>query len=542
MKKVNCAVYVRKSTERGLEQEFNSLNNQEDACKAYITSQAFNNWQYYKTYEDGGISGGTMKRPALHQMLLDIKQKKIQTIIVYKVDRLSRSIMDFHKMMLEFNKHNCNFVSITQSFDTSNSMGKLTLNMLLSFAQFEREVSSERVKDKLYNSKKKGLWVGGNPPLGYDVIDKKLVINPSEKEVVIHLYEKYLELQCMTKLREHTLYHQIKKKQWINQAGETRGGKNFSLKDISKLLKSQLYLGKIESKSTQESFKGQHEAIISQDLFNQVQEVLAKRSHRKSIYQQNSYLLSGKIYNTHGELFTNYRTTKPNKQQYKYYVCKGLYLRAPDIEAIVITILKNCLDSDLTHLLDKSQILELKSIHLKELHYAQQVELIKCIISKIVYQEEKLICYFNLKQLTNLSKFKQDNYFNSTSTPNKNSYLDQSQEFLIIEEEICMNHDFHNSKSGKIITSKAKNQILVKALAYAWRYQKLYDKGMSIDQIRIQEYKAQRTIYKYMSLNFLSPNIISSILEGNLPKHVDLQYLFKVAAEVDLIKQEKMFS
>lgn len=158
---IKCAVYTRKSTEHGLEQEFNSLQNQEEACKAYIASQSFNGWQYCKTYSDAAISGGTMERPALKQMLDDMTHGLVNTVVVYKVDRLSRSILDFHKMMQYFNKYNANFVSITQSFDTSTSMGKLTLNMLLSFAQFEREVSSERVRDKIRASKGKGIWMGG---------------------------------------------------------------------------------------------------------------------------------------------------------------------------------------------------------------------------------------------------------------------------------------------------------------------------------------------------------------------------------------------
>src|SRR5574344_325563 len=190
---IRCAVYVRKSTEHGLEQEFNSLYNQEAACKASIASQAFNNWEYSKTYSDGGISGGTMERPGLQQMLADMANGLIQVVVVYKVDRLSRSILDFHTMMKTFDKYNCNFVSITQSFDTSNSMGKLTLNMLLSFAQFEREVSSERVRDKIRASRARGIWTGGIPFLGYDCIDKKLVINETEAAQVRQIFELYLQ-------------------------------------------------------------------------------------------------------------------------------------------------------------------------------------------------------------------------------------------------------------------------------------------------------------------------------------------------------------
>ena len=206
---IKCAIYTRKSTEHGLDQEFNSLQNQEESCKAYIASQSFNGWQYYKTYSDAATSGGTMERPALKQMLDDMAHGLVNTVVVYKVDRLSRSILDFHNMMKYFERYGANFVSITQSFDTSTSMGKLTLNMLLSFAQFEREVSSERVRDKIRASKAKGLWMGGNPPLGYDVIDKKLVPNAVEATNVRKLFEKYLELQSVNALTEYAVAHKI---------------------------------------------------------------------------------------------------------------------------------------------------------------------------------------------------------------------------------------------------------------------------------------------------------------------------------------------
>ena len=225
MTRINCAVYVRKSTEKGLELEFNSLHNQEEACRSYILSQAFNNWEYFKTYTDGGISGGTMERPALKQMLEDIRHGLIQTVVVYKVDRLSRSIMDFHNMMKEFDKYGCSFVSITQAFDTSTSMGKLTLNMLLSFAQFEREVSSERVRDKIRASKAKGLWTGGTPKLGYDLIDKKLIINKVEAEQVCYLFESYLKYGSLSELEKIAESKKITHKRWIAAKGIGKGGR-----------------------------------------------------------------------------------------------------------------------------------------------------------------------------------------------------------------------------------------------------------------------------------------------------------------------------
>ena len=215
MSKINCAIYTRKSTEHGLDMEFNSLQNQEEACKAYILSQAFNGWEYYKTFSDGGISGGTMERPGLQALLEEIRARNIQVVVVYKVDRLSRSIFDFHKMMQEFSKYDCNFVSITQSFDTSNSMGKLTLNMLLSFAQFEREVSAERVRDKIAASKAKGLWMGGTIPLGYDIEDRHLVVNEKEAEIVRQIFQKYSEIQNMQAVAEWLNGQGLHTKKWI---------------------------------------------------------------------------------------------------------------------------------------------------------------------------------------------------------------------------------------------------------------------------------------------------------------------------------------
>ena len=288
-----CAVYVRKSTEHGLEQEFNSLLNQEESCKVYIASQTFNNWEYVRTYTDAAISGGTMERPALKQMLDDISKGLINTVVVYKVDRLSRSILDFHNMMKYFDKYNCNFVSITQAFDTSTSMGKLTLNMLLSFAQFEREVASERVRDKIRASKAKGLWMGGNPPLGYDIKDKKLVVNEMEAQQVKQLFEKYLELQSVKRLVQYAEAQGIHSKKWFSQKGNQKGGNKISLMGMHRLLRDMTYIGQIAHKKANTTAKGEQDAIISKELFNEVQQALKNNSNNKTESHRSPNLLSG---------------------------------------------------------------------------------------------------------------------------------------------------------------------------------------------------------------------------------------------------------
>src|SRR5216117_330802 len=196
-----CAIYTRKSSEEGLEQEFNSLQAQSEACEAYIRSQCHEGWVLARTrYDDGGFSGGNIERPALQRLLADIQGGRIDIIVVYKVDRLTRSLADFARLVEIFDAQGLSFVSVTQQFNTTSSMGRLTLNVLLSFAQFEREVTGERIRDKIAASKKKGMWMGGNVPLGYDLKDRKLVVNPREAEIIRRIYRRYLELRCVRKL------------------------------------------------------------------------------------------------------------------------------------------------------------------------------------------------------------------------------------------------------------------------------------------------------------------------------------------------------
>ena len=264
--------------------EFNSLQNQEESCKVYILSQAFNGWEYYKTYSDGGISGGTMERPALQALMTDIRARKIQVVVVYKVDRLSRSIIDFHKMMQEFEKYSCNFVSITQSFDTSNSMGKLTLNMLLSFAQFEREVSAERVRDKIAASKAKGLWMGGTPPLGYDIKDRQLVPSEQEKTLVNLIFIKYLELGNMFTTAHWLNEHGYHSKAWVPSCGRPRAGRPFQKSGIQRISTNPVYIGKVAHHAKNKIYQGKHEAIVPKEIWGQAQEFIRRRIKDKNAF------------------------------------------------------------------------------------------------------------------------------------------------------------------------------------------------------------------------------------------------------------------
>lgn len=530
MVKINCAVYIRKSTEKGLELEFNSLHNQEESCRSYILSQAFNNWEYYKTYTDGGISGGTMERPALKQMLEDIRKGLIQTVVVYKVDRLSRSIMDFHNMMKEFDKYGCSFVSITQAFDTSTSMGKLTLNMLLSFAQFEREVSSERVRDKIRASKAKGLWTGGTPKLGYDLIDKKLVINEAEAEQVRYLFESYLKCGSLSELEQIVESKQITHKQWITAKGIAKGGKPLKSSARHRLLHEKLYLGMIENKRTGEAYKGQHKAIISKDLWEAAQKKLKENdmsdNHTRS---RNDNLLTGKLFDTSGTAFVNQTNSKRKATKKHYYAIKGLYLPTEQIDEVVVTAITELLNADL-HNLPKDIAMTLKQINFTEMDYFKQRSFIRNFINKVIYGKDKLTFFFNTN-VTMLSAYTGDSL--NQNTESLEFIYDANNQQIIYEKAVVINRGFSSNtyNAGKVglMSVNDNNRLIVRAFTYAWRYKKLYESGMPTDAIAEQEHISKRTIYKYLNLAYLSPKLVNQLLSGTI--NIPLQRLFEMASK-----------
>lgn len=315
----NCAIYTRKSSDERLDMEFNSLDAQREACLAYIASQKSEGWvPVFDEYDDGGFSGGNMDRPALTRLMEDIKAGKVQTVVVYKIDRLTRSLMDFAKLVEVFDAHGVTFVSITQSFNTTTSMGRLTLNVLLSFAQFEREVAGERIRDKIAASKRKGMWMGGTVPLGYDVVNRSLVINQEEAEKVRLIFRRYLELKSTNELYKYLKSQDIKSKARILPSGEIVPGIHFNRTSLHYLLTNQTYIGKIKHKEI--AHDGNHEPIISMDLWDQVQALLMSQAPsargQKKIREKNP--LRGLLFNTEGFQYFPVYTNKPGRQ-YRYY-------------------------------------------------------------------------------------------------------------------------------------------------------------------------------------------------------------------------------
>jgi len=273
-----CAIYTRKSSDEGLEQEFNSLQAQCEACEAYIRSQRHEGWALARTrYDDGGFSGGHMERPALQRLLADIQEGRIDIIVVYKVDRLTRSLADFARLVEIFDTQGVSFVSVTQQFSTTSSMGRLTLNVLLSFAQFEREVTGERIRDKIAASKKKGMWMGGNVPLGYDASERTLIVNPVEAETVRCIFALYREFGCVRRVKEEADRLGLSTKRSTTASGIERGGKPFSRGHLYRLLSNPIYIGRIAHKG--QLYPGQHPALIDAETWIAVRDQLVTIPH-----------------------------------------------------------------------------------------------------------------------------------------------------------------------------------------------------------------------------------------------------------------------
>ena len=345
---LRCAIYTRVSTDQGLEQDFNSLDAQREASEAYIKSQAHEGWRLVRDrYDDGGFSGGSMDRPALQKLLIDVQARRIDVIVVYKVDRLTRSLADFAKLVEMFDANGVSFVSVTQSFNTTTSMGRLTLNVLLSFAQFEREVTGERIRDKIAASKKKGMWMGGVVPLGYRVESRALHIVEDHAEIVRSLFRRYLEAGSVVRLKQQLDAEEVRLPVRIDGRGRSTGGGLFSRGHIYKILSNPIYVGRIAHKG--QVHEGQHPPIVTKDLWDEVRQSLGDRlgaARTKRTRQSSDALLAGKLYDDGGNRMSPTWAKKGSKR-WRYYVSQaalqgdkskaGSVLRVPaaDVEALV---------------------------------------------------------------------------------------------------------------------------------------------------------------------------------------------------------------
>lgn len=315
-----CAIYTRKSTDEGLEQDFNSLHAQREACEAYIKSQTHEGWKPIRTaFDDGGFSGGTMDRPGLAALLEAVERREVDIIVVYKVDRLTRSLADFAKIVERLDAQGVSFVSVTQQFNTTTSMGRLTLNVLLSFAQFEREVTAERIRDKIAASKKKGMWMGGPVPLGYDVQDRKLLVNETEAVTVRRIFDLYLETGSVRLLKHACERQGIVSKVRHMKTGRVSGGVPLGRGNLYQMLSNPIYVGRIPHRG--ETYPGQHEAIIDESVWEAVQTQLSDNAvaRRYGTNAKSPSLLKGLVYDEAGDLLSPTHAVKSGRR-YRYYV------------------------------------------------------------------------------------------------------------------------------------------------------------------------------------------------------------------------------
>lgn len=353
-KDVRCAIYTRKSHEEGLDQEFNSLDAQRSAAESYIQSQVHEGWKPIATrYDDGGFSGGTIERPALSQLMDDIRYGLIDCVVVYKVDRLSRSLLDFAKLVALFDEHNVSFVSVTQQFNTTTSMGRLTLNILLSFAQFEREIIGERIRDKKLATARQGKYIGGQPKLGLDIIDRRYVINEDEAKLVRRIFKMLIELESCRKVADALNAEGIHTKKYTTKTGKTFGGTRFNARNIYDIVTDQKYIGKIVHKGV--AYDAEHEAIVSEGLFDRVRKVLASNKTYTHKHQKRRFALLRRMIRC-GECGSLVQPswTRNHGREYRYYTCakkvkKGYQkctlpsLPAGEIETLVVDQLREFL-------------------------------------------------------------------------------------------------------------------------------------------------------------------------------------------------------
>jgi len=547
-RRLRCAVYTRKSSQEGLELSFNSLQAQREACEAFIESQRHEGWVVVaNAYDDGGFSGGTVERPALQTLLADIEAGKVDVIVVYKVDRLTRSLSDFAKIVDVLDTHGASFVSITQQFNTTTSMGRLTLNVLLSFAQFEREVTGERIRDKFLASRKKGMWMGGHPPFGYDVRDKRLIINDREAGIVRHIFARYAEMGSVRRVKAELDADGIRTKERISQTRTRWGGKPFAVGALYHMLANEVYIGMAVHKG--KVYPGEHDAIIDNALWQKVQRVIEsnRRKRRNADGAKDPSLLAGLLFDAEGERFTPSHAVKRGRR-YRYYIerslitrgrspdpgvsTKGKRIAAREIEAIVVRRLVRLL-GDNGELMDVLQGLEAgdidksiraaASLH-KELEAAAPGrcrEIITTLVRRVVLETDCVrleIGIAGLRQLLDVVARGAETSPQDTHTLAVPFTLRRrgSELKLVIE-------------GGADVPRGRIDPVLIKLIDRAHDWMQLLTSGRirSIKELTEREGLTGSYITRVMRLSFLAPDIVAAIVEGLQPADLTARTLLR---------------
>jgi site-specific DNA recombinase len=539
-----CAIYTRKSSEEGLEQDFNSLHAQREACEAFVKSQQGEGWRLVKrAYDDGGLSGGTMERPALQQLLDDIREGQVDVVVVYKVDRLTRSLADFAKMVEVFDARGVSFVAVTQQFNTTTSMGRLTLNVLLSFAQFEREVTGERIRDKIAASKRKGMWMGGCVPLGYDLRDRKVVINEAEAKTVQEIFKLYLELGSVRLLKDELARRGIMSKLRISKGGIRTGGQAFFRGALYAILSNPIYIGEIRHKKLRHP--GQHEPIVERVVWEKAQEKLLSQTNRTgaSSTKCEASPLAGKLFDERGQRLTPSHAVK-NGRRYRYYASRNLAhgrntandanswrIPAREIESSVISSVRKVLE-------DRTAILE--AIQSAEIAPRRIPSIFETATALSRNQESGADPLNRIARLVDRVDLRQDGIQLSITFPLQ-SGEDDAPKLLHFKRFIPMQVKRRGVEMRLVIaggfeSNHKTDPSLFKAVARAHRWFEEIAQGSNVSfaEIARRERVTSRYVRRLLPLAFLDPGIVEAIAEGRQPSHLTAETLTrKVEIAVD---------
>ncbi|WP_379552475.1 recombinase family protein [Qipengyuania sp. DGS5-3] len=530
--KLRCAIYTRKSTDEGLDKDFNSLDAQREACAAYVLSQQHEGWTLLpEFYDDGGHSGGTLERPALQQLLADVQAAKIDVVVVYKIDRLTRSLADFAKIVDVLDEAEASFVSVTQAFSTTSSMGRLTLNVLLSFAQFEREVGAERIRDKIAASKAKGMWMGGSVPLGYKAVDRKLVVIPKEAETVREIMRRYLEADSIRALVGELRRDGIVSKRYVSKRGNAKGGNPFKRGSLTWLLSNPLYVGEVRHKD--KTYPGQHDAIVDQETFDSIQRKLKARGSSGSAAgpKRRLALLAGMIRDDRGRPMSPTHT-KNHGRRYTYYASNmnddsdapALRLPAGEIEQAVRRAVARWLrtDTNVRELMTSKQANEKQrafenaeqlAADVEHLAVSNASEVLSRIALSVAVGENGISGSFEPATALGISE-------NDEGTPIK-------AHFKIPFERQNYGHEPRLRLQPAEPDRVAKDDRLVELLGRAFAAN---EELLQMDEVTAGTIKTTklRHLQRLARLSYLDPTIIRSILNGTQPKGLSARSLWRM--------------
>jgi site-specific DNA recombinase len=555
-KRSRCAIYTRKSSDEGLEQAFNSLDAQREACAAFILSQKHEGWTVLPTlYDDGGFSGGTLERPALKRLLADIEAGQVDVIVVYKVDRLTRALSDFAKLVEIFDRRGVSFVSITQQFNTTTSMGRLTLNVLLSFAQFEREVIGERVRDKIAASKKKGMWMGGMPPLGYDVKDRKLAINDEESRTVVDIYRRYLALKSVRALKDELASAGIRSKRRVRPDGTEYGGQKLARGALYLMLQNRIYRGEVAHKGN--SYPGEHPAIVEQRLWDEVQAVLAENRVERATGARVKHpsLLGGLVFDATGERLTPTYAIKKGTR-YRYYVSaplmreargnlsSGWRIPAGDLEGLVISKLRtffadpteilDAVDHELHSSLGQSQLIEHSRRIAEELaaHAPDKVKAtLMTLLCRVAVNSDRIEIKISRRRLAELLAGQSIDLTTRDQTPDRTS-----------SDIVTLAVPARLKRAGREMRMLVENadeqtavdpsllRIIARALDIQGRLGQ--NSKLTVRDIAREERVTAAYIYTLLRLPWLAPDIVTAIVNGRQPQQLNAKTLMRNASRL----------